>query len=417
MSAAPVASPLRNAARSLQVPAFRAWFASQVLSASGTTTQSVAQSWIVLSITGHPINLGVLAAVSWAPVLLCSAWAGAVSDRVDRRRLLFITQTLFIVICAVQAVLLAENRLTLWMIYTCAAAGGLVTAFDNPTRGAYVFELVGREQIASAIGLNEIVLNTSRVLGPALGGLLLANVGATWCFVFNAASFVPVLFVLLAYPTQRAVVARRDATAKRADGGVREGVAFAFRTPGVRSCIFIAMAGGMLFGLGVTVPILTTKAFHLGPGGFGAMMACFGLGALPGAIAAASAAERPTGMRVHTLTALTGCAVVLTAFSPTPIGAFIGIALAGFLSIWLISLATAMVQLMAGAQMQGRIMGIWTMAMPGLSPFTAMLISWIGQVAGGRWAFSLSGLALLLVAVVTFPVLRRVEAPAEVLAA
>jgi MFS family permease len=333
-------------------------------------TQSVAQSWLVFRLTGNPFDLGVLGVVTWAPVLLGAAWGGALADRFDRRHLMMATQALFVVVNAIQAVLVGTGRIQLWMIFTLAALNGAVMAVDSPTRQVYVFQLVGRERLASAVGLFEVVINASRVLGPAVGGVLLAAVGTAPCFVFNAASYLPMLWMLWVFkpdppepePAGPAAPGQRRGQPRGQRTGLRDGLRLVWHDPAIRSCILIATAASMVFNLGVPAPPFASRVLHLGGGGYGALMAAFGLGALPGALMAASARGEPDGRRLRVLTLLTGLAVILTAFSPVVLGAFLGLALSGFLSIWLIAAANTLVQLRAGPALRGRVMGIWTMA-------------------------------------------------------
>jgi MFS family permease len=260
-------------------------------------TQAVAQSWLVFRLTGHAVDLGLLGIVTWGPVLAGAAWGGALADRLDRRHLMMATQALFIVVNVIQAGLVASGRIQLWMIFVLGALNGAVNAVDSPARQVYVFQLVGRQRLASAVGLFE--------------GLRLVR-----------------------------------------------------HHPEIRFCVLIALAGAMLFDLSVSAPPFASRALHLGGGGYGALMAAFGFGALPGALVAASAGREPDGRRLRTLTLLTGLAVVATALSPVVAGAFLGLALSGFLSIWLIAAASTLVQLRSEPRLRGRIMGIWTMRCP-----------------------------------------------------
>src|SRR5436309_3541004 len=166
---------LSHAVGALRIPAYRWWFLSQIMSASGSMTQAVAQSWLVLQLTGRAVDLGILAAVTWGPVLLGGAWAGAWVDRVDRRRLLLVTQSLFVVLGLVQAVLTATGVVQVWMVFVVAGLTGIVAALDGPARQVYVLELVGTGRVASAVSLYEVGLNASRVIGPAVGGAVLAT--------------------------------------------------------------------------------------------------------------------------------------------------------------------------------------------------------------------------------------------------
>ena len=387
----------------LRDPRYRWWFACQVFSSSGSMTQAVAQAWLVLQITGSALDLGFFGAVSWAPVLLGGAWAGVLVDRVDRRRLLIATQIIFVVLCAAQTALVATGQIRLWMILLFGVLNGMTMAADLPARQVYVFQLVGRDRLASAIGLYEVIVNASRVLGPAAGGVLLATAGAAPCFLFNALSYLPTLWLLARFmPAARAVPGH----SKRPPARIRDGLIAVRRSPQVRSCILIAFAGGMLFNLSVATPLFVSRVLHLGGGGYGAMMASFGLGAVPGALMAASSKREPSGSRIRVLALLTGAAIVATALTPVVAGAFIGIAIAGFLSIWLIAAANTLVQLRSRPQLRGRIMGIWTMALPGGYPVTALIVALVAGI-NARAGFALAGITMIAIAAATWTSLGR----------
>jgi len=385
---------LLHAFRSLDEPVFRRWFFSQIFSASGSMTQSVAMSWLVLRMTGSGIDLGLMTSCSLLPLLLGGPWAGALVDRVDRRRLLIVTQSLFIGLSSLLAALVATGTVRLWMLFLLAAVTGMVNAPDAAARQVYVVELVGRERLASAVSLYEVVLNTSRVLGPAAGGVLLATVGEAPCFEFNAASYFVPLAVLLVNRTVSPKYVGSELTARK--GQLRAGFRYAWSFPAIRTCVFLAAASGMLFNLGVTMPLLTTKVFHLGSEGYGLMMAAFGLGALPGALLAASSRHRPTGRSVAWLALGTGACVLATACAIGLGFAIAGIALTGCVSIWFIARANTLVQIETEPSMRGRMMGIWNMALPGTSPITSPMVGWVADAVGPRESFGLSGVALLV---------------------
>lgn len=387
----------RRAFAALGNPAYRWWFVAQIFSASGVFTQAVAQSWLLLELTGSALDLGLLAVFSWTPVLLGGAWAGAWVDRLDRRRLLIATQTTLVVLGLVLAVLAATGVARPWMLFALAAATGCVAALDNPARQVFVLELVGRGRVASAVSLYEVILNASRVFGPAVGGVLLGVSGPPLCFLVNALSYLPALAVLLRFrPVPRLAEPRPRAGDRREPGAVRAGLGYVWRSPAIRACVLLAAAGGTLFNLAVGLPLLATRVFGLGGGGYGAMMAAFGVGALPGAFLAAAGTAWPTGRQIRLLAVGTGVAVLATAYAPHVIVAFVGLAVAGLLSIWLISLANTLVQLRAEPAMRGRVMGVWTMALPGMMPLTSLLTGAVAQAFGGRAGFALAGAALLV---------------------
>ena len=341
---------LRHAFRSLESPEYRPWFISQLFSASGTMTQGVALSWLVLRLTGNSVDLGLMTSCTFLPMLLVGPWSGTLVDRMDRRRLLIVTQSLLALIAGLTAVLIATGAVRLWMIFVIAAVTGCVSAPDSTARQVYAIDLVGRDGVASAIGLYEVILNTSRVAGPAVGGALLATVGVAACCAVNAASYLQPLYVLIRHRPRYAL------------------------------------------------------AVPSGPAG---------LGALPGALLASAGPRRPTGRSVAVLALATAAAVFGTVTAPTLWLALIGLAATGCLSIWFIARANALVQLTADPSMRGRVMGLWTMALPGCEPVTGPFVGYVTQVDGPRDGLGLAGLALTLTATIGWRALADRRPPPQ----
>jgi len=392
---------LRRSFQSLETPAYRSWFFSQVLSASGTMTQGVAISWLLLQLTGNGVDLGLLTACTFGPSLVLGPYAGTLVDRVDRRKLLIVTQTLFLLLATASAAVIGAGIVRPWMLFVISALTGIVTAPDVTARQVYVIDLVGAERVASAVSLYEVILNVSRVVGPAVGGALLATLGAAACCGVNAAAYVGPLLVLLMYHKPAPATGATGGTTVRkgqALADLRAGARYARRHGPIVVCLFLAAASGMLFSLGVSLPVLATRVFHLGGGGYGLMMSAFGVGAVPGALLAAAGPAYPTGRRIGGLALATAAAIVATALAPTVWLAFAGLAVTGCVSIWFIAAANTFVQLAADPGMRGRMMGLWTMALPGSEPVTGPSVGWVTQYIGPREGFGLAGLTLAVIA-------------------
>ena len=177
--------------------------------------QAVAQSWLVLQLTGSGVDLGITVGLQFGPVLVLGAWAGALADRVDKRRLLMATQTAAALFALVLAALTFTDVVTVWMIWVLAGLTGVATALDLPSRQSFVYEMVGPDDLANAVGLNAVIINSSRIVGPAIGGLLIAAVGVAPCFLFNAVSFVAVIVALAVMRTARAAPQQAGASPAR----------------------------------------------------------------------------------------------------------------------------------------------------------------------------------------------------------
>lgn len=387
----------------LQGRAFRWWFAGQVTSTSGVMTQAVALSWTVLQETNSAVWLSAVAACSWGPTLVFAPWAGALVDRSDRRKLLLATQSLMMAIATALFVLELAGALRLPLILGLSLLSGLVATVDSPSRQVYVVDLVGRDAVASAVGLWEVALNASRVVGPGLGGLLLATSGAASCFGVNALTYLAPMCVLVRMTGSPGAAAARARGPQK--GAAREGLRYARRVPLYRALLPMAAASGMIFSMGVALPPLASRALHLGGGGYGAMMAAFGVGGLPGALLAASTV-RPTGRRVRVLALCTALSVLIVAWSPNAVVGLIGMVLTGTSSIWFIAVANTLAQLRCDPDFRGRVMSLWGMAMTGSVPITGFLVGAVIQGAGPRLGFSLSAFCLALAALAGWRVLR-----------
>jgi MFS family permease len=359
-------------------------------------TQGVAISWLLLRLTGNGVDLGLLTACTFLPSLVLGPHAGALVDRADRRKLLITTQALLLLLAAATAAIIGAGVVRPWMLFVISALTGMVAAPDATARQVYVIDLVGTERVASAVSLFEVIINGSRVAGPALGGLLLATVGAASCCAVNAASYgAPLLVLILHKP---AFHGERTVRSGQVSADLRAGLRYARRHRPVLVCLFLAAASGMLFSLGVSLPVFATRVFHLGGGGYGLMMAAFGVGALPGALLASAGPSHPTGRSVGGLALATAAGVLGTALAPAAWVAFAGLAVVGCVSIWFIAAANTFVQLAADPGMRGRMMGLWTMALPGSNTVTGPCAGWVTQEVGAREGFGLSGLALAVVA-------------------
>lgn len=387
-----------TARAALAVRPYRRWFVSQIFSASGTSAQLIGMAWLVTQTTGSGIALAGITFAIYLPVLVLGPFVGVLVDRFDRRRLLVWTQVAFIAIGTLLAVVTALGYESLPFIYAIGIATGLVNSIDAPARQVYLMDVLDHRLLPSAIGLYEVVMNSARVVGPALAGLLLATVGIVPCFVFNAVSFVPALIALI---LNRQAVSHREAHRERR-AGLLDGIRWATRTPPVVVTLVLASVSGMLFNLTVTLPLITTKTFALDGGVYGTLTAVFGIGALLGALRATMQSGAPVFAPTATLALGTGLVVIATALAPNVWLFGLGLAASGAGSIWFIARANAFVQLSAPAAIRGQVMSIWNMAIPGMNPFTGLLAGVVVDAVSPRAGFGLSGALYVLVAAMGF---------------
>ncbi|MDF3017362.1 MAG: hypothetical protein K0R44_2587, partial [Thermomicrobiales bacterium] len=271
---------------------YRVFWFTQLVSLTGTWVQSLAQSWLVLTLTNSPAALGLIGVCQFGPTLILGLPAGVLVDRLPKRRLLLITQVAAAAIIGVLALLVITGRVQLWQIYVAAIALGVVSAVDMPARQAFVVDLVGSDDLMNAIALNSALFNTTRVAGPALAGLLLAAYGPEICFALNAVSYLPVIVGLGMMQT----IGRPGRGGEEGSPGerLREGLAYVRGSPAV--LMPIMLAGVMaIFGMnfGVWAPLLARDALHIGASGFGLLMSSLGVGSLIGALTLAFTGRRP----------------------------------------------------------------------------------------------------------------------------
>lgn len=379
---------------------FRWWFGAQVLSASGTMTQAVAASWLILQLTGSAVDLAVLTALTVGPALVLGAWAGSLADRVDRRKLLLATQVSFAALGLALAACAATGSATVPVIFVVTGLTGVTTALDAPARQVFVLDLVGPARLASAVSLWEVVINLSRIVGPAAGGLLLALASPAACFAVNALSYLPAIALLATGRAGRGMVTGAGpgsdgvAPGVRPAPGVLAGLRYTWGVPAIRGCVLMAACTAVIFTSGTILPPLAVRTFHLGVGGYSLLLGCFGLGALPGALLAASRSATAGMGRVITLALLTSAAVVAVAAAPSADLACAAMAAAGFTSIWFVAAANTLVQLRSDPALRGRVMGIWTMALPGIAPVSALAAGVLIDDAGPRAGFAAAGVTL-----------------------
>jgi MFS family permease len=393
-----VTRALRQTFKALKVRNYRLFFIGQIISASGTWMHSVALGLLVLSdqLHGNGFNVGLVTALQFLPMLLLGSWGGLVVDRVDKRRLLYVTQTVSGVLAFVLGVLVALGTVTMWEVYLISALFGVVNLFDNPARQTFVSEMVGRDLMPNAISLNSVVMNSARVIGPAIGGILIFTVGLAACFFFNAVSYVAVLVALF---LMRPSEFHRRPVVARAKGQVREGLRYVWSTHELRDPLLaVAIVGIFAFNFTTTLPLLATRTFHGGAGTYSALMAAMGAGAVVGGLMVAHR-SRPSIALLSIIGLGFGVMLLVVAASPTETEALIAVVLMGVCSISYIATANATIQLQADPAMRGRVMALYAIALLGSTPIGAPLVGWIADVANPRVAVMVGGVATLAASV------------------
>ena len=380
--------------QALRVRNFRLYFGGQVVSVSGTWMQTVALGLLILSdqLHGNGFDVGAATALQYLPMLLFGTWGGVVADRVNKRNLLLFTQGAAGLLALAMAMLTGLHVITLSEVFILATLLGIVNLLTNPTRQAFVSEMVGHELLPNAVSLNSVVMNSARVLGPAIGGVLIYTVGFAACFYVNAASYVAVIVALALMRTSELLPSGR---VTRAKGQVREGLRYVWSEPRLRSPLLaMAVVGTLAFNFTTTLPLLAKYTFHGGPGTYSAFTAAMGAGAVVGGLLVAHR-SRPSSGLLGLIGLWFGAMMVLVALLPTEAETTAALVLMGVGSIAFIATANATIQLRAEPSMRGRVMSLYAIAFLGSTPIGAPLMGWISDTTSPRVALVIGAVATL----------------------
>lgn len=377
---------------SLSVRNYRLFFIGQGISQTGTWMQVVALGWLALTVSGSGTQLGLVLALQFVPLLVAAPWGGAIVDRLNKRRILYWTQSLAGILSLLLSILVFTGTTQMWMLYAFALLTGMVKVFDNPARQTFVSEVVGNAHIKNAVSLNSTMGNLARAIGPAVGGVLIAGVGIAFCFLIDALSFIAVIF-MLSLMRGEALIAVPPPDDRPSH--ILDGFRYVKSVPLLSTAlIMMAIIGTFAFEFQISLPILAKQTFSGDAATYAALMATYGLGsALGGLYSAGRHAIIPRQLVVFGL--LFGASMLVTSSSPTLGGAIFGMLVVGFFSINVSSIANTMVQLESKPQMRGRVMAIWNMAIFGSTPIGGPLIGYIGEHFGARYGLATGGIATI----------------------
>ncbi len=395
---------------------FRLFWFGQLISLIGTWMQSIGQAWLVLELTHSAWLLGVVGALQFLPVMLLSLFGGVLADRLPKRRVLLFTQSFAMLQAVVLWILVASGHIQVWEVLVLASLLGLTNSFDMPTRQAFVVEMVGREDLPNAIALNSSVFNMARVVGPGLGGLIIAFLGIAPLFLLNAISFVPVIVGLalirmnelhaLAKRTTTSGVTSKQSTLQ----SLREGLSYVVHTPSI--LLIIAVIGVIsLFGINfnVILPLFATDVLHSGALGFGILSAAFGFGSLCSALWLAWGNRKPS-VRYLLIAALVFSVLeIFFALSHLYVLSLILIAAVGFAMIAFSANSNTALQTVTPDHLRGRVMSVYMVVFAGSVPLGNLFTGGLAHLYGAPISL-IVGACLSLVAAIVGWILRS---PAE----
>ncbi|KQS60404.1 MFS transporter [Geodermatophilus sp. Leaf369] len=394
--------------RALRVHNFRLYVSANLVSQTGTWMQRIGQDWLVLQLSGGSgVALGVVTALQFAPTLLFSFYGGVLADRFDKRRLLMVTQALMGGVALVLAVLVATGGIQLWQVFALAAALGVVSSLDTPSRQAFVSEMVGREYLVNAVSLNSTVFNGARLVGPAVAGGLIAFAGGNTApaFFVNAASFGA---TIVALSLMRDAELQHSTPVARARGQLRTTLAYTRAHPDLQLAMLLAFVVGTFgFNSQITIALMAREVFGLGAGAFGLLSTAYAVGSLSGALLSTRREARPLQRFLLLAAGGFGVLLVVSGLMPT-YWSFAALLVPTGAAALVFSVAcNSFVQLGVDPQMRGRVLALYFMCFMGGTPVGAPLIGWVSETFGAPWGLISGGVVVVVAAVVAGALLSR----------
>ncbi len=381
---------VRHVFRSLQAKNFRLFFAGQLVSMVGMWMQDVGLFWLVLRVTNSALALGVVSALSFGPMLFFGMWGGVIADRFDKRLILFGTQFSMAVVAIVLGAMTLAGQAPLWAIYLLTLLNGCAFAIDNPTRRAFLLEMVAPTDVSNAVSLWTALSAGSRVIGPAMAGLIIATTSVAYCFLLNAASYVAVILALLC---MNKALLHPISPSRRTGRPVRAALRYAWSRSAIRvPLIMMAVIGTLAFNFEVLLPLLARFTFHRGPETFGLMMALLSVGYVIGSLLVAT--RSGISERYVAICAVTFGVLLLTvAASDTLAITYVTLVVMGVGASAFISSSNAIIQVECEPAMSGRVLALFGALFLGSTPIGGPIVGAIAGAFGARTGLAVGGFA------------------------
>ena len=403
MSTNPQRVGLNNPFLSLKHENYRYYFFGMCISTIGTWMQNTAQPWLAYSLTKSALLLSVVSALQFLPALLFSLFAGVLIDRLPKKRMLIITQSLSLVITFALWLLVHSGGIQYWHLLVTSSLLGLVNTLDMPLRQSFVVEMVGHDDLMNAIALNSLTFNVARMIGPSIAGIIMGAFGVSSCFLINSLSFLAVLISLFfIHPIACETVQEKDEQGVFACIG--EGLKYIFHNETLfTTMLFMTVVSIFALNYGVTIPVFATQVLGLAETGYGFLMSALGAGALTGALfVAALSKSGPRRFILFFLPALTGLILILIGNTNSFLTTGISLAVGGFLFVTYLSTANSNLQIHTVDRYRGRVMSVYSLIVAGSSPIGNLFVGAMDNWFGARMGFIASGIAVMVFIVPIF---------------
>jgi predicted MFS family arabinose efflux permease len=375
---------------------FRYLWLGQCVSLIGTWTQNIGQAWLVLTLTGSPFLLGLVGTIQFLPITVFSLFAGVLIDRFPKKTILLITQTVSMLLAFTLAVLVFTHTVKFSYILVLAFLLGLSNTFDMPTRQSFNVEIVGKEDLMNAIALNSTTFNLARIIGPAIGAMLMAYLGAGWCFLLNGLSFLAVIYGLLQIQTTSYVRPKKSDTGILKE--IKDGITYMANDKLLaQTILLVAVVGTLAYNFNVLIPVFTKNVLHMGEKTYGLLMSCLGLGSLIGALAVSFRSRRGPKLSTSIIfSLLISLMLGLNGLFHSPFLSGTLLMMTGICNILFATNANSTLQFHSKDEYRTRVMSVYSLVFAGSTPVGNLFAGYTADRVGANGAYLWSGLLCLV---------------------
>lgn len=388
---------------------YRYFWMGQCVSLIGTWTQNIGQSWLVLSLTGSPFLLGLVGTMQFLPVTFFSLFAGVLTDKFPKKKILIFTQTVSMVLAFILSGLVFTQTLKYEYILALALCLGFCNTLDMPTRQAFNMEIVGKEDLMNAVALNSATFNLARIIGPAIGAMLMGYLGAGWCFLLNGFSFMAVIYGLVHIEALSYV--RMKSSEKGILKEIVDGLKYVKSNPVLlETLILVSIMGVFVFNYSVLIPVFTKNVLHMDAKTYGILLSALGAGSLIGALLV-SLKSKGGPNRILMIGSSIGIGIMLifTGMSNLYYLTALSLAITGIFNMFFSTTANSTLQLNSKDEYRGRVMSVYSLVFAGFTPIGSLFSGLVAEKYGARFCFILSGVftIVLISLLMTWVKLRK----------
>lgn len=387
------------------------WF-GQCVSLIGTWTQSIGQSWLVLSLTGSPFLLGIVGTMQFLPITFFSLFAGVLTDKFSKKKILVFTQTISMLLAFILSALVFTHAVKYGYIIGLALCLGFCNTLDMPTRQAFIIEIVGKEDLMNAITLNSATFNLARIVGPAIGAMLMAYLGAGWCFLLNGFSFMAVIYGLFQIEAKNYV--RKKNSEESILKEIKDGLKYIKNNVVLlETLMLISIMGVFVFNYNVLIPVFTKNVLHMAEKTYGMLMSALGVGSLIGALLMSFKSKvGPSKKLMLGSSIVIGIMLILTGSSNLYYFTALSLAITGIFNMFFSTTANTMLQINSKDEYRGRVMSVYTLVFAGSAPLGNLFSGFVAEKCGAGAVFIISGVltvVLILLLMICFKFRKKNE--------